>query len=270
MFNFLSCRLRRKLSVPLFPMLLCSGPFGFAQNQSLPTKNNTLLHAGDLSLSIEVANHHFGRLHLHDGFSNRTIDLPESFILVLKDKSELRSTEMQVTRTSDSILATDPHQSMRISREDRTASTSACWSFATPRLSARLQWCVSVRPGSAYARQLLSITATTQDLPIAEIRLLHFADPAAHVEGMVKGSPVVSENMFFGFENPLSVSTVRDREVTTSLFRDLPLRAGQSITYSSVIGTSRPGQLRRAFLSYIESERPRLINRFCITTPGLI
>ena len=55
---------------------------------------------------------------------------------------------------------------------------------------------------------------------------------------------------------------MRDQEVTTSLFRDLPLRAGQSITYSSVIGTSGPGQLRRAFLSYIESERPRSYQPF--------
>jgi hypothetical protein len=50
--------------------------------------------------------------------------------------------------------------------------------------------------------------------------------------------------------------------VTTSLLRDLPLQAGQSITYSSVIGTSGPGQLRRAFLSYIESERPRSYQPF--------
>ena len=198
MINFFSYRFGRKLSVPLFPILLCSGPFGFAHDPSLPAKNNTLLHAGDLSIDIEVANHHFDGLHVHDGFSNRTIDLPESFVLVFKDKSVVRSTEMQVTRASDSILATDPHLSLRMSREDRIASTSACWSFAKPRLSARLQWCVSVSPGLAYARQLLSITATTHDLPIAEIRLLHFADPAAHVEGMVKGSPVVSENMFFG------------------------------------------------------------------------
>jgi hypothetical protein len=257
MFNFLSCQFRRKLLASLFPMLLCNGLFGSAQEQSAPVKDDAMLQADNLSLNIEVTNRHFGGLHVHDGFSNRTIDLPESFILVLKDKSVLRSTEMQVTRTSNSILETDPHQSLRISREDRTASTSACWSFARPRLPARLEWCVVVRPGQAYARQIINIAATTQDLPIAEVRLLHFADPTAHVEGTVKGSPVASENMFFGFENPLSISTVRDREVTASLFRDLPLRAGQSITYSSVIGTSRPGQLRRAFLTYIESERPR-------------
>jgi hypothetical protein len=257
MFNILSCQAGRKLSGPLLSILFCVTSVGFAQDQNVSARDNTLLHAGHLSLNIEVANHHFGGLRVHDGFSNRTIDLPESFILVLKDKTVIRSTEMQATRASDSISATDPHQSLRVSRDARSASTSSCWSFASPRFSARLQWCVIVRPGSDYARQLLSITATNQDLPITEIRLLHFADPAAHLEGIVKGSPVVSENMFYGFENPLSVSTVQDGEVTASLFRDLPLRTGQSITYSSVLGTSRPGQLRRAFLGYIENERPR-------------
>jgi hypothetical protein len=257
MSNILSCRSGSKLLASLLPILLCIAPNSFAQNQGSPAKDNALLHAGDLSLNIEVANQHFGGLHIHDALSSRTIDIPESFVLVLKDKTVLRSTDMQVTRISDSPAATDPHQSLRISHEDTSSSTSSCWSFATPQFLARLQWCVIVRPGSAYARQLLSITATTQDLPITEIRLLHFADPLAHVEGTVKGSPIVSENMFYGFEHPLSVSTVRDGEVTASLFRDLPLRAGQSIAYSSVLGTSRPGQLRRAFLRYIESERPR-------------
>jgi len=215
MFNFLSCR---KLLGSLFPILLCNGLFAFARDQSAPVKDNAMLQAGDLSINIEVTNRHFGGLHVHDDFSNRTIHLPEAFIVVLKDKSVLRSTEMQVTQASDSILATDPHQSLRISRDDRRASKSECWSFAAPRFPAHLQWCVIARPGLTYARQLLSITATTQDLPIAEVRLLHFTDPTAHVEGTVKGSPVVSENMFFGFENPLSVSTVQDREVTASLF----------------------------------------------------
>ena len=256
MFNFLSCPFGRNLLGSLLPILLCNGLFGFAKDRSAPVQDDTILHAGDLSFDIQVTNHHFRGLRVHDGFSNRTIDLPESFVLVLKDKSVLRSTDMQVTRASDSILATDPHQSLRISHE-RGASSSACWNFAMARLTAHLQWCVVVRMEEAYARQIINIGATGQDLPIAEVRLLHFADPTAHVEGTVKGSPVVSENMFFGFEDPLSISAVQNGDVTASLFRDLPLRAGQSITYSSVIGTSRPGQLRRAFLGYIESERPR-------------
>ena len=37
--------------------------------------------------------------------------------------------------------------------------------------------------------------------------------------------------------------------------RTLPLRAGQSVTYSAVIGVARTGQMRRDFLAYIERER---------------
>ena len=42
---------------------------------------------------------------------------------------------------------------------------------------------------------------------------------------------------------------------TAWIDRDLPLRAGQSVTYSSVIGVARDGQMRRDFLAYIERER---------------
>jgi hypothetical protein len=103
MSNILTCRSGRKLLAPLLPILLCIAPNSFAQN---PAKDNALLHAGDLSLNIEVANQHFGGLHIHDAISSRTIDIPEAFILVLKDKTLLRSADMQVTRISDSIAAT--------------------------------------------------------------------------------------------------------------------------------------------------------------------
>ena len=42
---------------------------------------------------------------------------------------------------------------------------------------------------------------------------------------------------------------------TAFLTRVLPLEAGNSITYSSVIGVAAPGQMRREFLAYIEQER---------------
>ncbi len=256
------CRSEFKLLSILLFILAGAASCCFAQNQTIPANNGALLNAGDLSLRIDVANHHFGGVHVHAGSLHKPIDIPESFVIVLKDKTVLRSTDMQVTPSSSSLVATDPHRSLRISNENDRNSTSSCWNFTAPQLPADLQWCVIVRTGSSYARQLLSITATAQDLPIEEIRLLHFEDSSAHIEGTVKGSPVVSGNMFYGSVHPLSVSSVIDGAVTASLFRDLPLRAGQSVVYSSVLGVSRPGQLRRAFLSYIESERPRPYHPF--------
>src|SRR5690348_17906914 len=41
----------------------------------------------------------------------------------------------------------------------------------------------------------------------------------------------------------------------TTLFRSLPLKAGQSVAYDSVIGLAPQGQARRAVLAYVERER---------------
>lgn len=118
-----------------------------------------------------------------------------------------------------------------------------------------LQWSVVLRDGSNYVRQILTISAGQQDLPISEVRLIDTAIPGAHVVGSVKGSPIVAGNFFLAFEDPLSESYVVGDRATAVLDRELPLRAGQSVTYSSVIGMVRTGQLRRDFLNYIERER---------------
>jgi len=75
------------------------------------------------------------------------------------------------------------------------------------------------------------------------------------VDGVVKGSPVVAGHLYLGLENPLSDSEVRGKHVLLSMARSLPLRKGQSMTYSAVVGVVRDGQLRRDFASYVERER---------------
>jgi len=63
--------------------------------------------------------------------------------------------------------------------------------------------------------------------------------------------------MFFGFEHPLAWSRISDGVAESGITRVLPLRAHQSVTYSAVVGTYQPGQMRRAFLAYLEAVRPR-------------
>jgi hypothetical protein len=65
----------------------------------------------------------------------------------------------------------------------------------------------------------------------------------------------VAGNLFLGFEHPLSQSRVTAGRATAWVDRDLPLRAGQEVTYSSVVGVARDGQMRRDFLAYLERER---------------
>jgi hypothetical protein len=121
--------------------------------------------------------------------------------------------------------------------------------------SLRVVWSLILLDGSSYLRQLVGITAVSQDVPISRVELIDLPLSGAHVSGSVAGSPIIAGNLFVGFEHPLSQSKVTGDRATAWMDRNLPLRAGQSITYSSVIGVARAGQMRRDFLAYVERER---------------
>ena len=244
-------RLHRPYAAVL--LALASAPSMFAQTYAV--------QAGRLRARVMVRDGRFDGLSIHDAVSGRSLSMKEAFVVTMKDKTELRSTEMQMASIPEPAGVVDPHVTLRRTG-DKVTSTNACWQFSSTAPSVRFAWCLNVRPGSDYVRELLRISAGDADLPIAEVRLLEFPDADAKVDGSVKGSPVVDGNLFFGLEHPLSVNAVEGGVVRTSLFRDLPLRAGQSITYSAVMGTSQPGQMRRAFLAYLENERPRAYEPF--------
>lgn len=236
-------------------LAICSflAPCAFAQTRQV--------QAGALGVQIDAHDGRMDQVTIHDSISGTTLDLRDVFTLVLKDHSELRSSAMQARPLKNVDSVVDPHGALRAT-ETRSAETKLCWDFTSSTQDATVAWCLVARRGADYVRSLVRISAGHSDLAMTEVRLLEFTDPGAHVEGSVQGSPVVDSHRFFGFEHPLSTSTVTAGVVRASLFRDLPLRAGQSITYSAVVGTAPAGQLRRAFLAYIESERPRAYKPF--------
>jgi hypothetical protein len=111
------------------------------------------------------------------------------------------------------------------------------------------------RDETNYLRQEITIKASDKPLLLADVQMLRFKDASAKVVGTVAGSPIVSGDFFRGFEHPLSYSSITNGEAVSGLKRTLPLSAGQSITYSSVIGVAHAGQMRRDFLDYVELER---------------
>ena len=115
-------------------------------------------------------------------------------------------------------------------------------------------WKAILREGTNYVRQEVTIRAQ-QPFPLSRIVLVDALIPNAAVSGQVKGSPVSAGTWFAGFEHPLSECRVRHHRATCWLSRELPIQAGQSVTYSSVFGATERGQLRRNFLHYIELER---------------
>ncbi len=176
----------------------------------------------------------------------------DPFFLTFKDGTSVRASEMTVTEGPRvQLLHADP------------GASRAAEHFAGQAILVRLQdsarkisvdWRAILRDGSNYFRQEITVSALNNDQQIAEVRLFDGRLPGASVIGSVKGSPVTAGDLFLGFEDPLAECQAREN-VTCSMKRELPLRKGQTVEYSMVVGVSPPGQMRRGFLNYVERER---------------
>lgn len=184
---------------------------------------------------------------------NITVQFPEIFALLFKDGSILRAADLQMAGSPKNENLTGNPNASRYS--ERLAGEQVSFQLTDATGSLHATWTLLLRNGSNYLRQVLTLTAGQKDLAISQVRLIDLQVPGVHGVGSVQGSPLVAGNMFFGFEHPLSDSSVVDGKAVASMQRELPLKTGQSVTYSSVVGVASNGQLRRAFLRYIERER---------------
>lgn len=185
---------------------------------------------------------------------------PDLFLLKLKDGSIVRSSTMRLeAQPSIEAVASEPRAT---SSAKHFPGQQVVAVFEDPGGICSVTWRAILRDASNYLRQEVSIRALNHDVPIEQVALFDFEALHARLLGSVKGSPVIIGDAFLGFEHPLSTCAVTEDRTICSITRELPLKAGQTVTYSSVIGVSSPHQLRRAFLNYIERERARPYQAF--------
>lgn len=185
--------------------------------------------------------------------SRETLKPGEAFSLKFRDGHVVAASQMKLvaplTEASAEIDAQVPRAAARL------AGRTLCADLITKDEELTAHWCAILRTGTNYLRQEVTLKAGAQPVDVAEVRMLDLYAAEAEVVGKVPGSPIVAGNFFLGFEFPLSNSAVNNGRATSILTRTLPLEAGNSITYSSVVGVAAPGQMRRDFLAYVESER---------------
>lgn len=196
---------------------------------------------------------HWGGLRVEDRATRRTLQLPQAFSFQLQDGPLLSSTAMEITQPFSVKNFTPNAIASRYA--ERLNGKEVCAQFSGPKSDLRVEWCGILRDGSNYFRQQIIIQTGAQALPITQVRLLQLQDQGARETGQVKGSPVADETMFFGFEDPLATNQANNGEVVAYLPRVLPIQPEQKIVYSAVVGVAQKGQMRRAFLRYIERER---------------
>lgn len=208
---------------------------------------------GAIAADWSVRDGHVAGLRVRDLRGFRTLEFPNAFSIRLKDGTIYSARNLRAEGTGELQPLAPNLQAARAAEHFAGQRYTLALTDAAGKV--HVTWTLVLRDGSNYIRQTVTTAAGSHDLPIAEVRLVDAVLPGAHVAGSVKGSPIVAGRWFVGFEDPLSESKVVGERATAVVDRDLPLRAGQSVTYSSVIGASRAGQMRRDFLAYIERER---------------
>lgn len=206
-----------------------------------------------IAVTWSVAPDGVDRLTVINRIDGTEVPVADPFSLLLKDGTIYRVGNLIPVGTMAKHQLTPRLNAARAA--DRLSGEQLNLPFESSDHALKVDWSLVLLEGSSYVRQLLTITAVGRDVPLSRVELIDLPMKGAYVSGSVQGSPIIARNLFLGFEHPMSKSKVTNDRATAWVDRDLPLRAGQSITYSSVIGVARSGQMRRDFLAYLEQER---------------
>jgi hypothetical protein len=184
------------------------------------------------------------KLYLRDNWTKHTIQSPaEPFVLTLRDGRTLPASQFGV-KEKPRIQSLKDRKVGEITFEDPGTGIRAVLRF-------------ELRDGANYVRSELSLTPESKDADVSKVELIGFQMNGARVEGKVPGSPIVAGDVFVGLEHPMAVSTVKGDVAESLVERKLPMNKGITTVYSSVLGVAPEGQLRRAFMNYVEQERAR-------------
>lgn len=178
----------------------------------------------------------------------------DPFSFTFKDGTSVRASDMTIIDGPQIEELPSNSEASRAAEHFAGKAIRLSLQYQSTKKSFSVVWRAVLRDDSNYVREEISLSAPDSDQSISEVDLFNGSLPGAKVIGTVKGSPVTAGDLFLGFENPLAECHAAEI-VTCGMKRELPLRKGQTIDYSLVIGVSPPGQMRRGFLNYVERER---------------
>lgn len=178
---------------------------------------------------------------------------PADFTIKLADGTEIASSAMKLTAEPKQEKIVGKPGASKLS--DRLAGTRISALLTDAGHGLAVNWSAVLLNGSHYLREEIAISAEGGDIAIAQVRMIDLDATGFQVVGTVQGSPLASASAFASVEHPMAQSVVESGRARSSISRKLPLKEGQSWAVSSVTGFAPAGQLRRAFLEYVERER---------------
>jgi hypothetical protein len=218
-----------------------------AQRAQTLTLSNAAIAA---QWTVDAGRLHFVRLREPNG---ATLDVPDdAFTVILGDGEPIRASEMRVVGTPKVEAVATRAAASRLAERLPGHQVAVRLEDYAKRL--QIDWRAELRDGARYIRQEITVRSS-KDIRVREIVLVDLPAAGATINGTVKGSPIIIGRWFASTEHPLAMNGVDATRARSAISRELPLRSATTLALSSVIGTTRPGQLRRDFLAYVERER---------------
>jgi hypothetical protein len=200
--------------------------------------------------NVDVGHLHFKQVAEPNG---ATLPVPDDvFVLLLGDGEPIRASEMKVVGTPKLQPIAPRAGASRFA--ERLPGREFVVRLEDYAQRLQVDWRAELRDGSRYVRQEIAVRSS-KDILVREIVMVDLPTAQAAINGAVKGSPIIVGRWYASTEHPLAINIVNGTRARSSIVRELPLRMRTQLELSSVIGTTRTGQLRRDFLAYVERER---------------
>lgn len=173
------------------------------------------------------------------------------FELELKDGTVINSADFELSTPLKIVNIKGNSGAVKLSEKENGKGILA--GFLNVKYGIRLSWEAILKDKSNYIRQVFTFYSVTDSLRIRKLKLIKLpVESGLEPSGIVDGSPMISKDFFVACESPISKYETNDGWVNGYIDRQEPT---QDLTASTVWGVALQGQLRRAFLYYLERER---------------
>lgn len=262
-----SCSVLLFVAVPLWPSAWAAdfpgpapGPARIARQGDTLTASNAVL-----SMSWSVKPQSFKpQVFRHQQLGRDLTFAGEALQILLADGRRYAASQLTAEGEPQITALTPEPQAARLAA--RLPGRQVVWPMRSADRMLRVVWRAVLLDDANYVRQEIEVSADRENCVVREVIWMDQNVPGARNAGSVDGSPVVADGFFVGCEDPHAQNRVEappqkngqpapDARVGCRLVRNAPLAKGSSFTQSLVIGVAPAGQLRRAFLYYLERER---------------
>lgn len=191
---------------------------------------------------------------LVDRASGRVLRLTGPVFRIVLEDGTVHSPETLRSegRPARSELPTRPSKTRQAAARTGSAVEAR---FLDPEGRFAVAWRILGEDGANYVRQELELTGLKEETIVDRIVWAEASATDGRTVGNVDGSVAVVGPFFLACEDPHSANRAGAASLACSLTRKAPLKAGERLRLSLVTGIFPQGQLRRAFLHYVERER---------------